>query len=439
MEGCTDLKQGYTNEQVELVSRILTSHDYFDILGNGERTCDLEKINNAYKKLSKEVNPEKNKAPGSDETFKKVMEAFEYSSPVHPYFLEVDNFYDYKLPMMTKEYGIEFYVRSSAEFDEKYHVGTNARTDIENKVIDDYIALVQKCCSDEIRWNLKRREFPTLIADEKLVGMEMRINDVLSSLKIGVQDVRMIGIKGIGGGGKTTLARAVYDQISNQFKEKSFVENMLHRKKLLIVLDDVNDTKQLEALCGASNWFNLGSRIIITTRDKQVLVAYRVNFIHSFVHKINLLWADEAICLFSSCLFLYGQDEIEWKDALERLKTILLEETMEKLEISCLEADYKEIFLDVSCLLEGWYEDEAIRALESCSFHARNGLRVLEQKSLIQISKYGVLDMHHHIQEMGKHIVCRLHPDEPCRHSRLWIDEEIEDILANNLLRIYET
>ena len=36
----------------------------------------------------------------------------------------------------------------------------------------------------------------------------------------------MIGIKGMGGGGKTTLARAVYDQISNKFEGKSFVENV---------------------------------------------------------------------------------------------------------------------------------------------------------------------------------------------------------------------
>nr|KAJ0186609.1 hypothetical protein LSAT_V11C900492330 [Lactuca sativa] len=47
--------------------------------------------------------------------------------------------------------------------------------------------------------------------DENLVGMETRINDVLSSLRTGFDEVRMIGIKGIGGGGKTTLARAVFD------------------------------------------------------------------------------------------------------------------------------------------------------------------------------------------------------------------------------------
>ncbi|KAI3703058.1 hypothetical protein L6452_28813 [Arctium lappa] len=206
-----------------------------------------------------------------------------------------------------------------------------------------------------------------------------------------------------------------------------------------------------------------GSRIIITTRDEQVLVAHRVNSIRD----VSLLSNREALCLFSRYAFgrevpvqgyealsrqvvgyaaglpltirvlgsfLCGKNELEWKDALERLKTIPLKETLEKLELSYngLENDYKEIFLDVACILKGWRKDEAIRVLESCGFHARNGLRVLEQKSLITISYNKCLDMHDHIEEMGMNIVRRLHPDEPNKHSRLWIDEEIKDILANN-------
>ncbi|KAL7615383.1 hypothetical protein Lser_V15G04931 [Lactuca serriola] len=134
--------------------------------------------------------------------------------------------------------------------------------------------------------------------------------------------------------------------------------------------------------------------------------------------------------------FLCGKNKPEWKDALERLKSIPLKETLVKLELSytCLEDDYKEIFLDVACLLKGWLKDDAITALESCGFHARNGLRVLEQKSLITISPDQRLGMHDHIEEMGRNIVRRSYPDEPIRHSRLWIGEEIKDVLVDDLV-----
>ncbi|CAH1421466.1 unnamed protein product [Lactuca virosa] len=344
--------------------------------------------------------------------------------------------------------------------------------------------------------------------DEKLVGMETRIKDVVSSLGTGFDDVRMIGIKGMGGGGKTTLARAVFDQISFQFKGKSFVENvrevsnaslsglkslqkqvlrdvlndkgirvssiydgkhmikrMVHDKRVLVVLDDVDNVDQLEALAGDPNWFKPGSRIIITTRDEQVLVSHNVQFIHD----INLLSDKEAVCLFSRYAFgrdipiqgyekltrevvryasglpltlrvlgsfLCGRNELEWIDAVERLQTIPLTETLKKLELSYigLEEDYKEIFLDVACILKGRTKVVTIKVLESCGFHARNGLRVLEQKSLITISNYNLrVGMHDHIEEMGRNIVRRAYPDKPYKHSRLWISDEIEDILAKDL------
>ncbi|GJW85541.1 Toll/interleukin-1 receptor domain-containing protein [Tanacetum coccineum] len=79
--------------------------------------------------------------------------------------------------------------------------------------------------------------------------------------------------------------------------------------------------------------------------------------------------------------FLCGKDKLEWVNAIDRLKRIPLKETLEKLELSyiSLEDDYKEIFLDIACILKG--------------------------KT----------------------------PDEPNKHSHLWNDEEIEDILANDM------
>ncbi|KAL7607290.1 hypothetical protein Lser_V15G19695 [Lactuca serriola] len=320
------------------------------------------------------------------------------------------------------------------------------------KTADGHEAKVIQKIIEELSLELRSISFTI---DEKLVGMETRIQDLVPSLGNGCDDVRMIGIKGIGGGGKTTLARAIFDDISFRFEGRSFVENVrenasfsglkslqkqvlsdvlnedirvssiydgkhmmkrrMRDKKVLVVLDDVDHIDQLEALAGELNWFKLGSRIIITTRDEQVLVAHRVRFIHD----VNLLSDNEAICLFNRCAF-GGDIPVKEYDELSR------------------QVDYKEMFLDVACIMKGCRKDDAIKALECCGFHARNGLRVLKQKSLITINydnsnKCKYVGMHDHLEEMGRNIVRRSHPDKPQKHTRLWICEEIGNVLANDL------
>ncbi|XP_023757836.1 disease resistance protein RUN1-like [Lactuca sativa] len=174
----------------------------------------------------------------------------------------------------------------------------------------------------------------TSSANENYIGIEARMKDLKSKLEIGSGGVRMIGIWGVGGGGKTTLALSIYSEISSQFDGFCFVENIreessrygleklqkkilsdvlkktemevnkvggkwlpddrLRRINVLIVLDDVDHHDQLKALAGSHNWFGEGSRIIITTRDEHVLTAHKVDVIHN----ITLLSDDEAMNLF---------------------------------------------------------------------------------------------------------------------------------------------
>jgi hypothetical protein len=47
------------------------------------------------------------------------------------------------------------------------------------------------------------------------------------------------------------------------------------------VLDDVNEFDQLMVLCGSREWFGLGSRIIITTRDIHLLRSCRVDRVYT--------------------------------------------------------------------------------------------------------------------------------------------------------------
>ncbi|KAM0069703.1 putative DnaJ domain, Chaperone J-domain superfamily [Helianthus debilis subsp. tardiflorus] len=74
VEGVTG-EPGYTEEHVRLVREIKRNTDYYEILGVG-KSCSVEEIKKAYRKLSLKVHPDKNKAPGSEEAFKKVSKAF---------------------------------------------------------------------------------------------------------------------------------------------------------------------------------------------------------------------------------------------------------------------------------------------------------------------------------------------------------------------------
>lgn len=206
-----DLDQSYTHEQFRQVSKIKRSNNNYEILGVDEYSS-VDEIKNVYTNLSEKVRPNNNKAPDSDEAFKKVDDAFkslsltcsrirylcmlpdsegvtlyQYVSSVlfilvtlilvilmgyrivifqgPPYLLELIKD-DYKMSMKTKEYGIEFYVKSRDRFDKIYPPGTPARAHIENEIMSDYVQLVQRYCYYELAWNVLRPDFPTPICNE---------------------------------------------------------------------------------------------------------------------------------------------------------------------------------------------------------------------------------------------------------------------------------
>ncbi|XP_058776591.1 disease resistance protein RPV1-like [Vicia villosa] len=134
----------------------------------------------------------------------------------------------------------------------------------------------------------------TLPVDDYLVGLEPQIQHLMSLLNVGHdKKVRMVGIHGIGGIGKTTLALAVFNSIAHQFEGSCFLENvrensekhglpylqMIFLSKVVgekIELTGVNEPEQLQAIAGRHEWFGPTTRIIITTRDKRLLTDHGV-------------------------------------------------------------------------------------------------------------------------------------------------------------------
>ncbi|GMP67568.1 hypothetical protein CsSME_00027507 [Camellia sinensis var. sinensis] len=333
--------------------------------------------------------------------------------------------------------------------------------------------------------------------------MDSRMQKVIELLGLGMGDARVVGIWGMGGIGKTTISRAVYDCISYQFQGCSFIENvrevskkcglktlqeqliskiliekdlkvrsdahavhmirnMICRKKVLIVLDDVDESTNLEKLVGEHNCLNSGSRIIITTRNKHVFSRYGI----THIYEVEELREDEAMELFKSKAFsnyqhmegyqelvrralkyakgvplalkvlgsfLRGRNKDEWESSLNKLKKSPLKEVRQVLRISyeALESEEQDIFLDIACFFKGKDKNEVIKILESCGFDPIIGIDVLVQKSLITISSNKLL-MHDLIQQLGWCIVIQQSREEPGERTRLWRDEDIKNVLMNN-------
>ncbi|KAG7575895.1 NB-ARC [Arabidopsis thaliana x Arabidopsis arenosa] len=338
-----------------------------------------------------------------------------------------------------------------------------------------------------------------------LVGMRAHFEKMEPLLCLDSDEVRMIGICGPSGIGKTTIARVAYNHLSNSFQLSVFMENIkeiytrpcsddystklcfqkqfmsqitnqkdieiphlgvaqdrLKDKKVLVVLDGVDQLVQLDAMVKETWWFGPGSRIIITTQDQKLFRVHGINHIY----KVDFPATDEALQIL--CMHAFGQkfpkdgfEELarevtrlagklplglrvmgsyfrrmskqEWTNALPKLRTSIDTEIESILKFSydVLDDGDKDLFLHIACIFNYVSIENLEAHLAKKFLDVRQGLNVLAEKSLISIHA-GVIIMHNLLAQLGRDIVRKQSVREPGQRQFLVDSREICELLTDD-------
>ncbi|KAH0714121.1 hypothetical protein KY284_007026 [Solanum tuberosum] len=333
-----------------------------------------------------------------------------------------------------------------------------------------------------------------------VVGISAHLEKLKSRLEIEIDDVRIVGILGTGGIGKTTIAKAIFhtlsyhykaacfledvkenakknqlhylqntilsellgktgDYVNNKYDGKCMIQSRLSSMKVLIVLDDIDERDHLEYLAGDVGWFGNGSRVVVTTRNRDLIEK------DDAIFEVPTLPNLEAMQLFCQYAFkkevpderfknfslevvnhakglplslkvwgslLHRKGLTQWRRTVDKIKENYISEIVEKLKISYdgLKPKEQVIFLDIACFFRGDEKKKVMQILESYDFGAEYGLDVLIEKSLVFLTEDDTIEMHDLIQDMGKYIVKIQKDAGEC--SRIWNYEDFEEVMVNN-------
>ncbi|KAF2611485.1 hypothetical protein F2Q70_00007297 [Brassica cretica] len=255
-------------------------------------------------------------------------------------------------------------------------------------VRDNEAAMIKKIATDIS--NMLNNFTPSNDFDG-FVGMGVHLEKLEPLLCLGSDEVRMIGIWGSPGIGKTTIARVAYNQLSNSFQLSVFMDDLKSNYSRLYGFDEL--AREVTQLAGK---LPLGLRVMGS--------------------------------------YFRGMSKQEWKNSLPRLKTSLNADirSIFKFSYDALDDEDKHLFLHIACFFGSEYIHKVEAHLSKRFLDVRQRLNVLDEKSLISINDWGYINIHSLLEKLGREIVCKESIHEPGQRQFLYDEGEIFEILTGD-------
>uniref|UniRef100_A0A6N2NBG2 TIR domain-containing protein n=1 Tax=Salix viminalis TaxID=40686 RepID=A0A6N2NBG2_SALVM len=365
---------------------------------------------------------------------------------------------------------------------------------------DGYEAQFVQSIVEKVSKNLDRKVFHVPL---HFVGRDSLIQYINSWLQDRSHGAATALLYGIGGVGKTAIAKSVYNQNFYKFEGNSFLSNFRERSKefkgvvclqrqllsdilkktvdeindvdegilkikdalccrrTLIVLDDVDEREQFNAIVGMQNWLCEGSKIIVTTRNKSLVSANDIEWLKCKVEPLDNVkslelfswhafgqvypfegFAEDSWRIVHHCnglplalrvigSSLSGKSREVWESALQEMEVIPNCEVLKVLRISydSLDDDYqKNLFLDMACFFNGMDYNYAVKILDGLGVGARFRIDNLIDRCLVEIVDINNdkrLWMHQLVRDMGREIARQ----ESAKCQRIWHHMEAFTVL----------
>ncbi len=359
----------------------------------------------------------------------------------------------------------------------------------------------------KVRDHLRASQLSPIPPYQDRVGLKETVKELTETLNRMDKDVGILSLVGMGGIGKTTLAKEIYRSFekNDTFEKKSFLMDVRERKsaildlqkqlarhlfkedvkdteefnkcfnrvmdhKVLIVIDDVDDKHQFYQLIPDINKLCPGSRVIVTSRDSNVVNNIMKNANCRYLHEMALLSTTDSRNLFNwhafqrtdaidgfqelaekvadACrglplalevigCFLFdkrGERDSMWPETIKAL--IERKDILDKLMISYdgLPPEEQLMFLDISCFMIGQREHIAMQIFKACTFDYKGpaaSFSSLKDKCLVKLDEDRRIVMHDLLRDMGRQVVKNKSHMEKRTPSHLWDPEMVQRVLQN--------